>query len=92
MLVSFGQSSGAIGAIDPLLFSKKGSLFFTRPTLAHYTAERSELEFRASQIFGWMQAGRLSVRIDREIPLARAAEAHAALESRATAGKVLLVP
>ena len=92
MLVSFGQSSGPIGAIDPLLFSKKGSLFFTRPTLGHYTADRAELEQRASALFEWMLAGKLRVRIDREYVLDRAGDAQAALESRKTAGKVLLVP
>jgi NADPH2:quinone reductase len=92
MLVSFGQSSGAVGAIDPLIFSKKGSLFFTRPTLAHYSAERSELELRAAQLFDWMLSGRLKLRIDSEYPLERAGDAHAALEARQTAGKVLLVP
>ena len=90
MLVSFGQSSGAIGAVDPLVFSRKGSLFFTRPTLAHYTAERAELESRAADIFNWMQQDKLRVRIDRELPFERAADAHRALESRQTSGKVLL--
>ena len=92
MLVSFGQSSGPIGPVDPLLFSKKGSLFFTRPTLAHYTADRAELELRAGQLFQWLKAGQLRVRIDREYELDRAGDAHRALEARATAGKVLLVP
>jgi NADPH:quinone reductase len=92
MMVSFGQSSGAIPPIDPLLLSTKGSLFFTRPTLGHYIAERSELEQRAGDIFDWMQTGKLKVRIDREYVLEGAAEAHKALESRATSGKVVLIP
>ena len=90
MLVSFGQSSGAIGPVDPLSFGQKGSLFFTRPILGHYTAERSELEQRAHDLFQWIGEGRLNVRIDRELPLERAADAHRALESRQTSGKVLL--
>jgi NADPH:quinone reductase len=92
MLVSFGQSSGAIGAIDPLLLSQKGSLFLTRPTLAHYIAEREELEQRAADLFEWIQTGKLKVRIDSEFVLERAGEAHRALESRGTAGKVVLIP
>ncbi len=92
MLVSFGQSSGAVAPIDPLALSTKGSLFLTRPTLMHYIAERTELEERAHDLFNWMQDGKLKVRIDSEFVLDRAGEAHAALESRKTAGKVLLVP
>lgn len=92
MLVSFGQSSGAIGEIDPLIFSKKGSLFFTRPTLVNYITERSDLELRAAQLFEWMSSGQLKLRIDSEYPLERAGDAHAALEARQTAGKVLIVP
>jgi NADPH2:quinone reductase len=92
MLVSFGQSSGAVPPIAPLVLSTKGSLFLTRPTLAHYVADREELEQRAGDLFTWMQAGKLKVRIDTEYTLEHAADAHAALESRRTSGKVLLVP
>lgn len=92
MLVSFGQSSGPIAPFDPLVLSRKGSLFLTRPTLVHYIAERAELEQRAQDIFDWMQDGKLKVRIDTEFVLERAADAHRALESRRTAGKVLIIP
>lgn len=92
MLVSFGQSSGAAPPVDPLTLSSKGSLFLTRPVLGHYTADRAELEQRADDIFRWMQAGKLKVRIDSEYTLEHAADAHAALESRRTSGKVLIVP
>lgn len=90
MLVSFGQSSGAVGPIDPLVLSRKGSLFLTRPTLAHYVPTREELVARAEELFRWVEEGTIDVRIDRMIPLANAAEAHRALESRVTSGKVLL--
>jgi NADPH:quinone reductase len=90
MLVSFGQSSGPVPPIDPLLLSRLGSLFLTRPTLAHYTAERSELVRRAGDVLGWVRDGRLDVRVDRVLPLDDAAAAHRLLESRATAGKLLL--
>jgi NADPH2:quinone reductase len=92
MLALFGQSSGVVPPIDPLLLSRKGSLFMTRPTLGHYLATRDELVWRAGDVLGWVREGALSVRIDREVPLARVAEAHRALEERRTTGKVLLVP
>jgi NADPH2:quinone reductase len=92
MLALFGQSSGAVPPIDPLLLSRKGSLFMTRPTLGHYIATRDELVWRAGDVLGWVREGALSVRIDREVPLAEAADAHRALEERRTTGKVLLVP
>jgi len=92
MLALFGQSSGVVPPIDPLLLTRKGSLFMTRPTLGHYIATRDELVWRAGDVLGWLQEGALSVRIDREVPLAQAADAHLALEERRTTGKVLLVP
>lgn len=92
MLVLFGQSSGAVEPFDPQVLNQRGSLFLTRPTLAHYVAARAELEQRSGDLFRWMQEGRLTVRIDREFPLASAREAHAALAGRGTTGKVLLVP
>jgi NADPH:quinone reductase len=92
LLVLFGQSSGAVPPIDPLVLLQKGSLFLTRPTLNHYVAARDELVWRAGEVLGWLQEGSLSVRIDREVPLAHASDAHRALEGRSTMGKVLLVP
>jgi NADPH2:quinone reductase len=92
MLVSFGQSSGAVPPFDPLRLSSGGSLFLTRPTLNHYVATREDLLWRANEVLGWVADGTLQVRVDREVPLADAAEAHRALESRGTAGKVLLIP
>jgi NADPH2:quinone reductase len=91
-LVLFGQSSGAVEPTDPQVLNQKGSLFLTRPSLGHYLLTREELEWRASEIMAWAAAGELSVRIDSEIPLEDAAEAHRRLESRETAGKVLLIP
>jgi NADPH2:quinone reductase len=92
LLVLFGQSSGVVPPIDPLMLSRKGSLFLTRPTLVNYVATRDELVWRAGEVLGWVNDGSLAVRIDREVPLADAAEAHRALEGRRTTGKVLLVP
>jgi NADPH2:quinone reductase len=92
MMVSFGQSSGPLGTIDPLVLSQKGSLFLTRPSLAHYISERKELTWRASDLFQWLQSGNLKLEIHKTYPLSGAAEAHRDLESRKTSGKLLLKP
>lgn len=92
MMVLFGQSSGPVDPIDPQVLNQKGSLFLTRPNLAHHIVTRSELEARAGEVLGWIRDGRLQVRIGREFPLAEAAEAHRQLEGRRTTGKVLLIP
>ena len=92
MMASFGQSSGMVPPVDPLELLRHGSLFLTRPTLAHYAAARDELVWRAGDVLGWVRDGSLNVRIDRAVPLADAGEAHRALEERRTTGKVLLVP
>jgi NADPH2:quinone reductase len=92
MLVLYGQSSGAVPPLDPQVLNRKGSLFLTRPTLAHYIQDRAELLWRANDLFGWIEQGALTVRVDRTFPLAEAAAAHRYLESRAARGKVLLIP
>jgi NADPH2:quinone reductase len=92
MAVFYGNASGPVPPIDPLVLSRKGSLFLTRPSLVHYIADRASLEARASDVLGDAAAGRLKVRVDRIYPLAEAAEAHRALEGRQTTGKVLLTP
>jgi NADPH2:quinone reductase len=92
MLVLFGQSSGPVAPLDPQVLNRKGSLFLTRPTIGHYVATREELHWRAHELLTWVARGELDVRVDREVPLADAPEAHRALEGRATMGKVLLVP
>ncbi len=92
MMVLYGQSSGQPDPLPPQLLSLKGSLYLTRPALAHYVAAPSELHRRAEEVLGWVGDGSLRVRIGREFPLADAAEAHIALEGRRTTGKVLLIP
>jgi NADPH:quinone reductase len=91
-MVLFGQASGAVAPIDPQVLNQKGSLYLTRPTIGHYTRTREELVARASEVLGWVDAGKLSVRVFRELPLGDAAEAHRLLESRRTTGKLLLIP
>ena len=92
LMALFGQSSGPVPPIDLQILNQKGSLFVTRPTLGHYIASRSELISRAGDIFMWAVSGELAVRIDRVLPLSEVAEAHRLLQSRQTAGKVLLLP
>jgi NADPH:quinone reductase len=92
MMVLFGQSSGPVPPFDAQLLSAKGSLFLTRPTLFHYIAAREELDRRSGDVLGWIAEGTLKLRIDREFPLAEAAEAHRALAGRGTTGKLLLIP
>lgn len=91
-MVLFGQSSGPVPPFDPGILNSKGSLFLTRPSLFHYVSERADLEWRSTDLFQWIAAGELQVRIDRTLPLAEAAEAHRLLTGRQTAGKLLLKP
>jgi NADPH2:quinone reductase len=91
MAVSFGQSSGAVPAFEPLLLAQKGSLFFTRPSLANYISERKELEWRASQVFQWIGEKKLVLRVEHVYQLAYAAQAHRDLEGRQTMGKLVLL-
>ena len=91
-LVLFGNASGAPPAISPLTLMARGSLFVTRPSLAHYIATREELLERARAVLGWVQRGEVRVRVARTFPLAAAADAHRALESRQLPGKGLLLP
>ncbi len=87
----YGQSSGPVPPFEPARLARKG-LFLTRPSLAHYTQTREELLWRARELFAAVESGALRVRIDRELPLREAAEAHRLLEGRQTTGKLLLVP
>ena len=91
-MVLFGQSSGPVPPFDLGTLAPKGSLFITRPTMAHYIQTRPELLQRAGQVLDWIGEGRLDVRVGAQFSLADAAEAHRALEGRLTTGKVLLLP
>ena len=91
-LVLFGGASGAVPPFDLIRLSTMGSLFVTRPSLKDYVASRAELEQRAGDVFRWIGDGTLKLRIEHTWPLREAADAHRALESRKTTGKVLLLP
>lgn len=86
----FGQSSGSVPPFDPSILNARGSLYLTRPSLAHYLLDREELAWRASDVMGYIAGGIIEVRIDRTYPLAEAAAAHRDLEGRKTLGKLLL--
>ncbi len=92
MLVLFGQSSGPVPPFDPQLMARGGSLFLTRPTHGHYVATPEELQRRAGALFEMLLGGTLTLTLDQRFPLAQAAQAHERLASRASIGKLLLIP
>lgn len=92
LMALFGQSSGPVPPFDPTVLNNKGSLFLTRPSLAHHCATREELLWRAGDVLNWVASGALKLRVERTYRLAEAAQAHRDLESRRTAGKLLLIP
>ena len=89
-MVSFGNASGPVDPISPLVLSQKGSLFLTRPTLFNYVAAREELETAAGELFEMLTSGRVKVELNQRFPLKEAAEAHRALEARKTTGSTIL--
>lgn len=92
LMVSFGNASGPVPPVAPLTLNNKGSLFLTRPTLAHHCATREELLWRASDVLGWVASGQLKLHIEKTYPLRDAAQAQIDLASRQTTGKLLLDP
>src|SRR5215472_1793005 len=90
LMVSFGQSSGAIGAVDIGILAAKGSLFLTRPTLNTYTASREDLLTAARELFEVVQSGAVKIAVNQTYPLREAARAHRDLEGRRTTGSTVL--
>jgi NADPH2:quinone reductase len=90
LMVSFGQSSGPIDPIAPVLLSHKGSLFLTRSLLFHSIAQREELEISANELFNVVASGKVRINVNQRFALKDAAEAHKALEARATSGSAIL--
>ena len=91
-MVLFGASSGPVPPFDIQTLNQKGGLFLTRPALAHYTATREELMWRAESLLSWIGQGNLDVRIGGTYSLADAAQAHRDLEGHKTTGKLILLP
>jgi NADPH2:quinone reductase len=92
MMVSYGNASGPVPPVDISVLSVKGSLFLTRPTLATYTATHGDLLQAAADLFAAVTAGAVNIQVNQTFPLADAAAAHIALESRRTTGSTVLIP
>src|SRR5690606_21928171 len=91
-LVLYGQSSGPVPPVDLQILNQHGSLFTTRPSLGHYIKDRDELLSRSNDLFTWISAGSLKLRIDSTFPLRDASAAHERLASRRSIGKIILEP
>jgi NADPH2:quinone reductase len=91
-MILFGAASGPVPPLDLQVLNVRGSLFLQRPSLNHHIAAREELLQRAGEVLGWIKEGKIKLRIEHQLPLAQAAEAHKALEGRKTTGKILLIP
>ena len=92
MMVSYGHASGAIPPFSPLVLSAKGSLYLTRPTLFHYTADPADLDETAADLFAMIEQGAVKIAPPKRYALASAAQAHANLEARKTTGSLVLIP
>jgi NADPH:quinone reductase len=90
LMVTFGQASGPIDPIAPVLLSQKGSLFLTRPFLFHYIEQREALETCANDLFDVVASGKVRINVNQRFALKDAADAHRALEARATSGSTIL--
>jgi NADPH2:quinone reductase len=91
-MVSFGNSSGPVPPFSLSELVSRGSLYITRPTLQTYAARREDLEAMAADLFGMVTSGKIKIEVHQRFPLADAAQAHIALESRRTTGKTILLP
>jgi NADPH2:quinone reductase len=92
LLVSFGNSSGKVTPFDIGILSQKGSLYLTRPTMATYTATRSDLEATAQEVFDVIRSGKVKVEVRHTYPLAKAEQVHRDLEGRRTVGSIVMIP
>ena len=92
MFVSFGNTTGDAPPVPPSLLQKKGSLYFTRPTLVTYTAAREDLEASAATVFDMVTSGKIKIEINQTYPLGDVAQAHINLESGKTMGSTVLQP
>ncbi|GAB3430621.1 quinone oxidoreductase [Massilia solisilvae] len=92
LMVSFGNSSGAVPPFSLSELASRGSLYITRPSLAHYAARREDLEAMAADLFDMVASGKVKIEVNQKFPLADAAKAHIALESRQTTGSTILLP
>jgi NADPH:quinone reductase len=92
MMASYGNASGPVPPFEPAILSQKGSLFFTRPTLMHYTAAAQDLQVSAAELFEVVRAGHVRITVNQTYELKHAADAHRDLEARKTTGSTVLLP
>lgn len=90
LMVTFGQSSGAVEPFSPNVLAQKGSLYLTRPTMFTYTATREQLEQSAAELFSIVESGKVKIEVQQRFPLKDAAEAHRELQARRTMGSTIL--
>ena len=90
MMVLFGQSSGPVPPMEPAVLNGKGSLFLTRPSLAHYLQTAEEVQWRATELFDALRTKQVSLDLHAAFPLAQVADAHRLLEGRTTTGKLVV--
>lgn len=92
MMISYGNASGPVPPFEPAILSQKGSLFFTRPTLMHYTAKPEDLQAAAKELFEVVLGGHVRIAVNQTYPLREAAQAHRDIEGRQTTGSTVLLP
>jgi len=92
LMVSFGNASGPVVGVDLRILSQKGSLFVTRPTLAHHLMPRSRYEESAQELFGLVRSGKIRIEVTRRYRLDQVAQAHEDLTGRRTTGSCVIVP
>ena len=92
VLVSYGNASGSIDCVSPKLLAVKGSLFFTRPTLATHVATRELLDEGANRLFDVVRRGVVKISVNQTYALKDTSQAHRDLEGRNTTGSTVLLP
>jgi len=92
LMISFGNASGPLPPVNSGDLNSRGSLYFTRPTMGHYTATRPDLELSSGRVISAIKSGKLKIRINQTYPLKDAAQAHRDLQERKTTGSILLLP
>ncbi|TDD25162.1 quinone oxidoreductase [Actinomadura sp. KC06] len=92
VMALYGAAGGKVPPFDPQRLNPAGSLFLTRPMLAHHIVTREELLERARDVLGWVESGAVRIRVGHRYDLAEAGAAHVDLEARRTTGKLLLIP
>ena len=92
IMVTYGNASGPVDPFSPAILAAKGSLFVTRPVLAHYTSTPKELQDAADDLFAVIGSGAVKVAINQRFALKDAAQAHDALTGRKTTGATILIP